>query len=170
MAFFSELIKSFKEEYFNTDKIKIGFKWQGNTYYDQDRVIPVEKFIPLIEMENTKFYSFQTFEGSENLEKLTSKYDITDIGSKMIDFKQTAAALMNLELLICNDTSLAHLAGALGVPCFMIVPYEVNWRWHENHKKCDWYDSVKIFRQKSMGDWDGIFEDVKNIIQSVVKK
>ena len=88
----------------------------------------------------------------------------------MGDFKQTAAALMNLDLLICNDTSLAHLAGALGVPCFMIVPYEVNWRWHENHKKCDWYDSVKIFRQKSMGDWDGVFEDVKNIIQSVVKK
>ena len=106
----------------------------------------------------------------ENLEKLTSKYDITDIGSKMTDFKETAAALMNLDLLICNDTSLAHLAGALGVPCFMIVPYEVNWRWHENHKKCDWYDSVKIFRQKSIGDWDGVFEDVKNIIQSVIKK
>ena len=164
-----ELVKNFKEKHFTTDKIKIGFKWQGNTYYDQDRVIPVEKFAPLIEMENTKFYSFQTFEGAENLEKLTSKYDITDIGNEVLDFKQTAAALMNLDLLICNDTSLAHLAGALGVPCFMIVPYEVNWRWHENHKKCDWYDSVKIFRQKSMGDWDGVFEDVKTHITNCLK-
>ena len=88
----------------------------------------------------------------------------------MIDFKQTAAALMNLDLLICNDTSLAHLAGVLGVPCFMVVPYEVNWRWHENHKKCDWYDSVKIFRQKSMGKWDSVFEDVEKNLKKHLNK
>ena len=166
----SKMTQEYKERFFNNEKLKIGIKWQGNTYYDQDRVIPTEAFAPLIELEGTKFYSFQTFEGSEELEKLSSKYDITDIGSELIDFSQTAAALMNLDLVICNDTSLAHLAGALGIPCFVLLPYEVNWRWHTDLSKCDWYDSVKLFRQKSIGDWSGVFEEVKELLQSAINK
>lgn len=164
-----KLVERYKEKYFTNDKFKIGIKWQGNTYYDKDRVIPTEAFAPLMELENTKFYSFQTFEGSEELEKLSS-YNITDIGSELIDFKQTAAALMNLDLVICNDTSLAHLAGALGIPCLILLPYEVNWRWHENLSKCDWYDSIKLFRQKTIGDWTSVFEEVKELLQSTVNR
>lgn len=163
-----ELVEQYKDKYFNNDKIKIGIKWQGNTYYDKDRVIPTEAFAPLIEIEGTRFYSFQTFEGSEELTKLTSKYDITDIGSELIDFSQTASALMNLDLVICNDTSLAHLAGALGIPCFVLLPYEINWRWHEDLSKCDWYDTIKLFRQKSIGDWNSVFEEVKEIIEKSI--
>ena len=165
-----ELVEEYKEKYFNNDNFKIGIKWQGNTYYDKDRVIPTEAFSPLIELEGTKFYSFQTFEGSEELLKLSSKYEITDIGSELLDFNQTAAALMNLDLVICNDTSLAHLAGALGIPCFVLLPYEVNWRWHDNLSKCDWYDSIKLFRQKSIGDWSGVFEEVKEILSSNINE
>ncbi len=164
-----ELAQEYKEKYFNNDKLKIGIKWQGNTYYDKDRVIPSEAFAPLIEIEGTKFYSFQTFEGSEELAKLTSKYDITDIGSELIDFSQTAAALVNLDLVICNDTSLAHLAGALGIPCFVLLPYEVNWRWHSDISKCDWYDSIKLFRQKSIGNWDSVFEEVKELLTTCIE-
>ena len=165
-----ELSKKYQEKHFNNDQIKIGIKWQGNTYYDQDRVIPTEAFAPLLELEGTKFYSFQTFEGSEELQKLTSKYDITDIGSELLDFSQTAAALMNLDLVICNDTSLAHLAGALGIPCFVLLPYEVNWRWHCDISKCDWYNSIKLLRQKSIGDWNSVFEEVKEILQSTLNR
>lgn len=165
-----KLIEEYKEKDFNTDKIKIGIKWQGNTYYDKDRVIPTESFAPLIEIENTKFYSFQTFEGSEELSKLTTKYDIADIGSSLIDFAQTAAALINLDLVICNDTSLAHLAGALGIPCCVLLPYEVNWRWHEDLSRCNWYDSIKLFRQKSIGDWNEVVEDVKKYLVERISK
>lgn len=157
-----ELIEEYRAKYFENDKFKIGIKWQGNTYYDVDRVIPAEAFEPLFDVENTKFYSFQTFEGSDDLKKLTPKFDITDIGAELVDFHQTAAALSNLDLVICNDTSLAHLAGALGIPCFVILPYEVNWRWHEDLSKCDWYDSLKLFRQKSVGDWNEVFKEVKD--------
>lgn len=160
-----KLAQEYKEKYFNNDKLKIGIKWQGNTYYDTDRVIPTEAFAPLMEVEGTKFYSFQTFEGSEELKKL-EKYDITDIGAELIDFGQTAAAIANLDLVICNDTSLAHLAGAMGKPCIVLLPYEVNWRWHEDLSKCDWYDSVKLFRQKKAGDWSSVFEEVKNILNT----
>ena len=66
-------VNYYKERYFNNDKFKIGIKWQGNTTYDKDRVISTESFFPLIEINGTKFYSFQTFEGKEELIKLTNK-------------------------------------------------------------------------------------------------
>ena len=77
---------------------------------------------------------------------------------------------MNLDLVICNDTSLAHLAGALGIPCFVLLPYEVNWRWHEDLSKCDWYDSLKLFRQKSIGSWSEVFEEVKELLTKTIDK
>jgi len=165
-----KLSEEYKEKYFNNDKLKIGIKWQGNTYYDKDRVIPTEAFIPLLDLDGTQFYSFQTFEGSEELKKLTDKYDITDIGSELVDFGQTAAAIQNLDLVICNDTSLAHLAGGLGIPCFVLLPYEVNWRWHDDLSNCDWYDSIKLFRQKSIGDWNSVFEQVSKELKNVLEK
>lgn len=155
-----EKVEEYKKKYFNNDKIKIGIKWQGNTYYDKDRVIPTEAFYPLIEVSNTQFYSFQTEEGSEEVKKLTDRYEVVDIGKDLKDFAITSATLSNLDLVICNDTSLAHLAGALNIPCYILLPYEVNWRWHTDLSKCDWYDSVKLFRQKKIGDWYGVFEEV----------
>ena len=104
------------------------------------------------------------------MKKLTDKYDITDIGKDLLDFGQTAAALMNLDLVICNDTSLAHLAGALGIPCLVLLPYEVNWRWHDDLSKCDWYDSIRLFRQKSIGDWDSVFSEVKELLLNHLNK
>lgn len=165
-----DLVNEYKSKYFDNNMLKVGIKWQGNTYYDQDRVIPAEAFSPLIETEGTKFYSFQTFEGSEDLRKLTDKYDITDIGCDLLDFGQTAAALMNLDLVICNDTSLAHLAGALGIPCFVILPYETDWRWHDNMSHCDWYDSLKLFRQTEVGNWTTVFEQVKKSLLNGLAK
>lgn len=155
-----QLKNDYQKKLFDNEKIKVGIKWQGNTYYDKDRVIPTEMFFPLLEVNNTQYYSFQTFEGSEALEKLSSRYNIVDIGKDLTNFSQTAAALSNLDLVICNDTSLAHLAGSMGIPCWVILPYEVNWRWHTDLTKCDWYDCVKLFRQKEAGDWQGVFADI----------
>ncbi len=165
-----ELVEFYKEKFFNNKDFKIGFKWQGNTFFDVDRVIPIEAFEPLMGIEGTNFYSFQTFEGSEEIEKLSSKFNITDIGKDLTDFHNTAAALKNLDLVICNDTSLAHLAGALGIPCLMVLPYEVNWRWHEDLSKCDWYNSIKLFRQKSIGNWDEVFDEIKDFLLSTIDK
>jgi len=166
----NDLVLDYKEKYFNNDKLKIGIKWQGNTYYDKDRVIQIEQFVPLLELSGTQFYSFQTFEGAEHLSKISDQYNVIDIGKDLIDFGQTAAALENLDLVICNDTSLAHLAGAMGIPCFVMLPYDVNWRWHDDLSKCDWYDSVSLFRQKTSGDWKSVFEDVKSKLVSVLDK
>ena len=162
-----EKSREYKEKYFNNDCFKIGIKWQGNTMYDRGRVITVESFFKLFDIPNTKFYSCQTFDGSEEIEKIKSKYDIVDLGSTFKDFSDTAGALDNLDLIISNDSSLAHLAGAMGKRCFVLLPYVYNWRWHTDLSICDWYESVKIFRQKTPDDWTGafdyVFEDLTNL-------
>ena len=161
-----ELIKEYKQKYFNNKKLKIGIKWQGNTMIDKSRVISPEAFLPLFDIKNTQFYSFQTFEGAENIEKINTNQNIIDVGKDLIEFNQTAAALANLDLVICNDTSLAHLAGAMGVPCFVMLPYEVNWRWHEGKGQSEWYNSIRLFRQKTQGDWTSVILDIKNLLES----
>lgn len=147
-------IDYYKEKFFNNDKFKIAIKWQGNTYYETDRVINVEAFAPLFDLPNTKIYSAQTFEGSEEFNKLSSKFDITDLSKSFKDFSYTAGALENIDLVICSDTSLAHLAGAMGKPCIVLLPYQYNWRWHMDLTVCDWYDSVKLFRLERGENWN----------------
>ena len=161
-------VKYYKERYFNNDKFKIGIKWQGNTFYDKERVLKVEDFFRLFELPNTQFYSCQTFDGSEEFEKIKDKYNVIDLGKTFSNFSDTAGAIENMDLVICNDTSLVHLAGAMTKPCWVLLPYIYNWRWHDDLTHCDWYDSVKIFRQCDHGDWNSVFtlveEDLKKLI------
>lgn len=164
-------INYYKEKFCDNNNFKIGIKWQGNTYYDKERVLNVEDFFPLFELNNTQFYSFQTLEGSEELEKITQKYNVIDLGSTFTNFSDTAGAIENMDLIISNDTSLVHLAGAMKKPCRVLLPYIYNWRWHTDLSKCDWYDSVKIYRQKDHNDWKSVFEtvekDLKNLLQDI---
>ena len=157
-----EKVKKYHEDFFNNKQFKIGIKWQGNTMYDWERVIDVKEFLKLFNIQNTKFYSFQTFEGSEGINELKKHYDIIDIGKTLNNFSDTAGAIENLDLVICNDTSLAHLAGAMNKPCWVLLPYLYNWRWHQDLSKCDWYDSVKLFRQSNPRDWDSVFATLYN--------
>lgn len=158
-------VKLYHDKFFDTSKLKIGIKWQGNTTYDWERVIDVKEFVKLFNIPNTKFYSFQTFEGAEKIEELKKYYDIVDIGKTLNNFSDTAGAIENLDLIICNDTSLAHIAGAMGKPCWVLLPYLYNWRWHLDLDTCDWYDSVKLFRQSEPQNWDSVFEELyKNLI------
>ena len=157
--------KYYKEKFFNNNKFKIAIKWQGNTYYETDRVINVEAFEPLFELPETQIYSAQTFEGSQELEKLSSKYNVIDLSKSFSDFSDTAAALANIDLVICSDTSLAHLAGAMGKKCIILLPYSYNWRWHTDLSKCDWYDSVKLFQCQKDETWNDL---VKRVVKNSI--
>ncbi len=156
----SEKVKLYKENYFNNDRFKIGIKWQGNTYYETDRVINVDAFAPLFELDNVQVYSAQTFEGAEEFNKLATKYNIVDLSKSFKDFSYTAAAVENLDLIICNDTSLAHLAGAMHKPCCILLPYNYNWRWHMDLNYCDWYESVKLYLAGKDETWNSVMKRV----------
>ncbi len=161
-------IRRFKEKYFNNNKFKIGIKWQGNTYYDLERVLRIQDFFRLFKIPNTQFYSCQTFEGSEEFEKISTEYNVVNLAPEFTDFSQTAAAIENMDLIICNDTSLAHLAGAMKKPCWILLPHVYNWRWHNDISKCDWYDTVKLFRQKVNGNWLNAFEEIEKELRNII--
>ena len=164
-----EKVNKYHADFVNNNQFKIGIKGQGNTMYDWERVIDVKEFLKLFKIPNTKFYSFQTFEGSEGINELKKYYDIIDIGKTLNNFSDTAGAIENLDLVICNDTSLAHLAGAMNKPCWVLLPYLYNWRWHQDLSRCDWYDSVKLFRQSNPRDWDSVFDRLYEQLNVLIK-
>ena len=164
------IVKRYKLQFFENDAFKIGIKWRGNTHYEMDRVIDIKSFTKLFDLPNTKFYSFQTFEGSEDLNEIINDYDIVDIGKTVKNFADTAGALENMDLIICNDTSLVHLAGAMNKPCWVLLPVLYNWRWHLDLTKCDWYNSVKLYRQIENGNWDEIFDRIYVDLEKLLKK
>ena len=122
----------------------------------------------MFEIPNTQFYSCQTLDGAEEFSKIKEKYDVIDLGSTFANFSDTAGALENMDLIISNDTSLVHLAGAMKKPCWVLLPHVYNWRWHTDLSHCDWYDSVKIYRQKSFGEWNDVFDDVENDLKKLL--
>lgn len=159
-------VKSYKEKYFNNNKFKVGIKWQGNTNYALSRVIKLKSFYKLFNIPNVKFYSVQKGGGAEELED-AKMYDITDLAPTFNDFSDTAAAIENLDLVICNDTSVAHLTGALGKRCWTLLPFVQDWRWLCDTSYCPWYESVKIFQQKEFDNWDEVFDRVKDELQTL---
>ncbi len=159
--------EKYRQKFFNNDKVKIGIKWQGNTASETDRVIDVEAFKPLFSLPNTQFYSFQMGAGSEEVEKI-KQYSVVDLSREFENFADTAAALDNLDYVICNDTSLMHLAGAIGKKGYMLLPLDYNWRWHLDMNHNDWYSGVKMFKQKKNGDWSAPVSELYTELSKII--
>lgn len=142
--------KHFKSEYFNTDKLKAGLCWEaGSNEFRRlhNRSISFNYFKKMFTLnDKIQYYSFQlkTVSANESTLKLNN---VIDLSRAISDFDDTAALLKNLDILITVDTSVAHLAGALGVNTFLILPYYAEWRWFDNIETTEWYNSVRIFKQ-----------------------
>lgn len=163
-----EKVKEYKQKYFNNNKFKIGIKWMGNPDNDLTRAITTESFYKLFELPNTQFYSVQKGDGIEEFEKIPKHYNVINLGETFKDFSDTAAAIENMDLVICNDTSVAHLVGAMGKPCWILLPYVQNWRWCMDINYSPWYKSVKLFKQTNPGNWDEVFNEVSNALSHLV--
>lgn len=151
--------EEYEKKFFNNDKFKVGIKWKGNTLYNQTRHIKLKSFYKLFELQNIQFYTLQRDEGAEELE-LAKDYNLIDLGATFENFADTAAAIENLDLVICNDTSVAHLAGAMGKPCWVLLPFEQDWRWTIDTTYSPWYKSIKLFKQNILENWDEVFDRV----------
>lgn len=113
-------------------------------------------------MPNVKLFSLQKGPDAEQLKEC--QFQITDLGSRFNDFTHTASAIDELDLIITIDTSVAHLAGALNKKTFLILPYSSEWRWGFEKKTTPWYESMRIFKQPKIGDWDSVFASVEAAI------
>lgn len=151
---------------FDNQKIKVGLFWQGNPFILVNRSIPLEKLIPIFDIKNIQYYSFQISDTDEKSDKLKKNLPIIDLAPHIKNYSDTAALLKNIDLLITIDTSILHLAGALGVKTYLLLPHDSDWRWFYDTEKTDWYNSVKIFKQKKDMKWDDlvkkIYKELKN--------
>lgn len=161
-------VAEYKVKYFSSDRYKIGICWEsGATGLREQihRVLNVKLFENIINLSKASVYSFQVNPSMENYKNYSS---LIDLGSTFKDFSDTAAALKNLDLMITVDTSVAHLAGALGVKTILILPYCPDWRWFDNDEKTEWYDSIKIFKQNPDESWESVFERIQNYLNNSI--
>lgn len=144
------------------DAFKVGIGWQGNPKYrgDRHRSISLAHFASLAAVDNVRLISLQRGLGVEQIRE--ARFSITELGSQIDEaagaFMDTAAILKNLDMVITSDTSLAHLAGALGVPVWIALPWSADWRWLREREDCPWYPTMRLFRQRTLGDWSEVFQ------------
>ncbi|RFB68738.1 MULTISPECIES: tetratricopeptide repeat protein [unclassified Herbaspirillum] len=146
----------------NTDDLRVGFVWAGNPEHgnDRKRSIPLETFAPLFNTPGVQFFSIQKGLATPELEKLPKGLPVYNIGDAFNDFADTAAAMANLDLIISVDTSVVHLAGALGRPTWTLLAHTPDWRWLNDREDSPWYPSMRLFRQQTRNDWPTVIRKV----------
>jgi tetratricopeptide (TPR) repeat protein len=140
--------------------LKIGIFWQG-TSKDPARVIPLTCFEPLVGLPGVRLFSLQKEAGVEQLQEAAGRFPVTELGSRLDDFMDTAAVVVNLDLVITCDTALAHLAGSLGAAVWVAIPLVPDWRWLLDRSDSPWYPTMRLFRQERRGDWQGVFQRIE---------
>ncbi|MBE7705196.1 MAG: tetratricopeptide repeat protein [Cyanobacteria bacterium SIG29] len=154
IPFPSSYLKSDIKE-LKSDKLKVGIFYQGNKRVFKNRSIPYSEIIKLTN-DNVELFSFQLSDFQDE------GSDIINLKDKINDYSDTAKFLKSLDVLITIDSSIAHMAGALGVKTFLLLPYIAEWRWFNDDFSTPWYDSVRIFKQTSNLSWNDVIEKVKN--------
>jgi tetratricopeptide (TPR) repeat protein len=152
--------------------LKVGLAWQGNRAYafDRNRSIPLKEFAPLAGVDGLALVSLQKGEGSKQLAGLAERLRIHDLGPQLDEqsgpFMDTAAVMKNLDLVITSDTVTAHLAGALGVRTWVALSAVPEWRWFLDREDSPWYPTMRLFRQRSPGNWPEVFDRMASELKS----
>jgi len=150
---------------------KVGIVWGTRYRYgetDGNRACGLEHFLRMNSIEGVRLYSLEKGPGAAQLKELSSGIEIPDLGAEFGDFGDTAAAIDNLDLVISVDTSVLHLAGAMGKPVWGLLRFEGNWRWLLEREDSPWYPTMRLFRQEKSSDWDGVFARVEEQLRRLV--
>jgi Tfp pilus assembly protein PilF len=147
--------------------LKVGLVWAGSASHDNDarRSIAIAALAPLFDLPGIAWHSLQIGPRAADLAGLP--IEIEDLGADIGDFADTASYLMQLDLLISVDTSIVHLAGALGCPVWMLAARPADWRWLAEGETTGWYPSVRLFRQRERGQWPPAVAAVKSALAAL---
>jgi ADP-heptose:LPS heptosyltransferase len=126
--------------------------------------VHLSRFSQLKEINGIHLYSLQKEAHDIWTDQDPDNIFTRNFGPQLSDFADTAAIISNLDLIISVDTSVAHLAGALGKETWILLPFSPDWRWLTQREDSPWYPTVRLFRQPAPGDWDGLFESVKTAL------
>ena len=163
----ADLVAQWEAQLAKVKKPRIGIAWQGNPNYEADhqRSIPFANLSPLLALTEYQFVSLQKGFGREQLAGAgDTVMDLGDDLDREAAFIDTAAIMAGLDLVITSDTAIPHLAGALGVPVWIMLPATPDWRWLLNRTDSPWYPNMQIFRQASANDWSGVIDQVMDAL------
>ena len=162
-----ELTSAWAERLGPREDFRVGMVWGGNPEHTNDakRSIDPGLLKPLIQIPGVSIYSLQVSRDGEA--KAVFGDAITDLAPELKDFAETAAVIRNMDLVVSVDTAVAHLAGALGHQVWTLLPFMPDWRWLFDRDDSPWYPSMRLFRQKTAGDWPGV---IKRLAAAIVKQ
>jgi Flp pilus assembly protein TadD len=151
---------------------RIGVVWAGNPKHhnDRNRSIPPELLAPLLRVQGVSWLSLQLGANAARPADLARQGTLLDLAPELTDLAETAAAIMHLDLVVAVDTAVAHLAGALGRPTWVMLPFVPDWRWLLGREDSPWYPTMRLFRQRCAGDWDGVVARVAAALEARAKQ
>lgn len=153
------------------DGLRVGLVWKGNAAHSNDasRSLPaISVLSPLWSVPGVTFISLQKGQGEDEAIRPPAGQPLIPLGQGIQDFADTAAIVSQLDLTICVDTSVAHVAGALGKPCWVMLPsFNTDWRWLTDQTDSPWYPKgIRLFRQAKFDDWTGVIDEVTTALKS----
>ena len=152
-----------------TNKLKVGIVWCGSPTHknDRNRSCQLDDFAPILKIKNIDLFSLQKVTKPTDIAKL-QEFNVCDLSYYLRDYGDTARAIAQLDLVITVDTSVAHLAGALGKPVWTLLCYSPDWRWMLERNDTPWYPTMRLFRQSQPRDWVGVFNQVAEALNGLV--
>jgi Tfp pilus assembly protein PilF len=147
-------------------KLRVGLVWAGSATHknDHNRSIPLQALTSIFE-QDVNFYGLQKELREGDRQLIHQHPQIQYLGKYIKDFKDTAALISLMDVVITVDTAIAHLTGAMGKPVWILLPYSPDWRWLLNRDDSPWYPTAKLFRQPSIGDWSSVLSEVNQALQ-----
>ncbi|OYD81072.1 tetratricopeptide repeat protein [Azospirillum brasilense] len=149
--------------------LRVGLVWAGNPRFPGDalRSPRLAGLRPVLDVPGVRFFGLQMGPGREDLEGMAMPPSFMDLGPEIADFADTAAIMANLDLVISSCTGPAHLAGALGVPVWVVLPLSPDWRWLLGREDSPWYPTARLFRQTRVGDWAEVAGRVADALRAM---
>ncbi len=149
---------------------RVAFVWSGRPSHpnDRNRSLPLARLAPLLEMDGVSFISVQPDVSVEDAAVLAGLGGVTALGAELRDFEDTAAVLGLCDLVVTVDTAVAHLAGALGRPAWILLPFAPDWRWMLERTDSPWYPTARLYRQPEPGDWESVIARVRADLAGMV--
>jgi ADP-heptose:LPS heptosyltransferase len=152
------------------DRLRVGLVWSGSPTHgnDRNRSVPLRMFSRIIDAVDATFVSLQKEPRAGDKVVLQQRNDIVDLTADLTDFAETAAVIACLDLVITVDTSVAHLAAALGRPTWILLPYTPDYRWLLDRDDSPWYPTVRLFRQTDTCEYDSVLDRVRSELQALI--
>jgi tetratricopeptide (TPR) repeat protein len=154
-----------KQKLVSLEGLKVGIAWKGNPEHhgDVDRSVSPDWFARLAAIPGVSLVNLQKGEKAP-------AFRVTDLADQLTDFAETAAIMKNLDLVIAVDTAVAHLAGALGIPTWVAVPYSPDWRWLLDREDSPWYPTMWLVRQPALRNWQDVFHRIAVALEALARQ